>query len=584
MNLKFLLSLVFCMGIVYNLHSQILPAQFGVPNPSRPGANPIVTSGLVLHLDAGNKNSYNTTRIITGAKIYSVYAAGLRSANYTVQYSDDNSNWTTAFTGVMSNNSSCGFQTGSGVGLNSVGAHRYWRYVEGSVVVSHHPRTSRIILIDSGGAEHTIARYTDDNCSDLGDYIIGTVSYDFTSEWTDLSGSGNNGTLTNGPTYTSSNGGTIVFDGTDDVASFGNILNMGLSSWTMSCWVKFNVGSGFGGIMGKTSYRGYVGRYSFYMENNNLHAFFQPNANYIITTEIAPYFNNKFHNLVMTIDRTSMMYFYIDGVSVGTPLNVSSTSNINLNSSTDNFYIGSYGSSNGLSPYAFLNGNVSQAAIYNRALPAAEVLQNYNALSSRFSGNGDVTNPSTGKTWMDRNLGATQVASSSTDANSYGDLYQWGRAADGHQSRTSGTTTTFSSTDQTGNANFILGPNPPYDWRTTTNSNLWQGMNGVNNPCPTGYRLPTQAEWDAERLSWSSQNAAGAFASPLKLPMAGRRDGSDGSITQLGTHGWYWSSTTAYQGACNCNISKRLYFFNTGFNNTDDNGRSNGFTVRCIKD
>jgi len=408
--------------------------------------------------------------------------------------------------------------------------------------------------------------------------------------WTDLSGNGYNGTLTNGPTFSSSNGGTIVFDGTNDVASFGNILNMGLSSWTLSCWVKFNVGSGFAGIMGKTSYRGYVGRYSFYIDNGDIYSFFQPNNNYIITTPITPYLDNKFHNLVMTIDRTSMMYFYVDGVSVGTPVNVGSTSTINLNSSTDNFYIGSYGSSNGLSPYAFLNGNVSQVAIYNRALIAAEVLQNYNALSSRFSvgapvqGNGDVSNPSTGKIWMDRNLGATQVASSSTDANSYGDLYQWGRAADGHQIRASGTTSTFSTTDQPGNANFILGPNPPYDWRTTTNSNLWQGMNGVNNPCPTGYRLPTQAEWDAERLSWSSQNAAGAFASPLKLPMAGRRDASDGSVTQAGTHGWYWSSTTAYQGACNCNISKRLYFFNTGLNNTDDNGRSNGFAVRCIKD
>jgi hypothetical protein len=38
----------------------------------------------------------------------------------------------------------------------------------------------------------------------------------------------------------------------------------------------------------------------------------------------------------------------------------------------------------------------------------------------------DVTNPATGKIWMDRNLGATQVATSSTDANSFGDLYQWG--------------------------------------------------------------------------------------------------------------------------------------------------------------
>jgi hypothetical protein len=84
--------------------------------------------------------------------------------------------------------------------------------------------------------------------------------------WTDLSGNGYNGTLTNGPIYSSSNGGTIVFDGTNDVASFGNILNIGLSSWTMSCWVKFNYVSGLAGIMGKTSYRAYVGRYSFNLE------------------------------------------------------------------------------------------------------------------------------------------------------------------------------------------------------------------------------------------------------------------------------------------------------------------------------
>ena len=54
----------------------------------------------------------------------------------------------------------------------------------------------------------------------------------------------------------------------------------------------------------------------------------------------------------------------------------------------------------------------------------------------------NVTNPTTGKIWMDRNLGASQVATSSTDANAYGDLYQWGRAADGHESRTSATTST----------------------------------------------------------------------------------------------------------------------------------------------
>ena len=390
--------------------------------------------------------------------------------------------------------------------------------------------------------------------------------------WTDLSGNGYNGILTNGPTYSSSNGGSIVFDGANDVASFGNVLNMNLSSWTLSCWVKFNDGSAFQGIMGKTSYRSNVGRYSFYIEFGNLHAFFQPDINYSITTPIAPYLDNKFHNLVMTIDRESMMYFYIDGISVGTPLNVSSTSSINLNTSTDNFYIGSYGSSNGLSPFAFLNGNVSQASIYNRAISATEVLENYNALQPRFAV-AEVTNPSTGKIWMDRNLGATQVATSSTDAASYGVLYQWGRGTDGHQLRNSLTTNILSSTDQPGNSSFIQVSNSPYDWRSPQSTNLWQGVNGVNNPCPSGYRVPTEAEWQAEYATWTTPNYA--FGSPLKLPKAGIRTNNN-SLNQVGTGGRYWSSTADGSN------SRYMYFDgSSGAMFTD--ARALAASVRCIK-
>ena len=134
-------------------------------------------------------------------------------------------------------------------------------------------------------------------------------------------------------------------------------------------------------------------------------------------------------------------------------------------------------------------------------------LNNQYPPGSVFCANGptaivDVTNPTTGKTWMDRNLGASQVATSSTDPNAYGDLYQWGRFSDGHQCRTSPTTSALSSLDQPGNNMFILAPNTPYDWRSPQNTNLWQGVNGVNNPCPMGYRIPTETELDNERLSW----------------------------------------------------------------------------------
>jgi hypothetical protein len=195
---------------------------------------------------------------------------------------------------------------------------------------------------------------------------------------------------------------------------------------------------------------------------------------------------------------------------------------------------------------------------------------------------GDVINPKTGKTWMDRNLGASRVATNSTDVESYGDLYQWGRGSDGHQKRTSSTSTILSNTDQPGNGNFILVVNAPVDWRSPQNVNLWQGKNGINNPCPSGYRLPTEAEWDAERLSWSINNYAGAFASPLKLPRAGKRNGEgNGSISEVGTDGNYWSSTvsTGFGGTLS-----RVLGFNFSVAGIYITPRASGYSVRCIKD
>jgi uncharacterized protein (TIGR02145 family) len=201
--------------------------------------------------------------------------------------------------------------------------------------------------------------------------------------------------------------------------------------------------------------------------------------------------------------------------------------------------------------------------------------------NSVFCANGpttvvEVTNPSTGKIWMDRNLGATQVATSSTDASSYGDLYQWGRRSDGHQCRYSATTTTLSSTDQPAHGDFILNGSGNFDWRSSQNNNLWQGLSGINNPCPSGFRLPTQTELTAERTSWSSNNSAGAFASLLKWSMAGSRDLNFGSLNSVGSFGRYWSSTisTSYS---------RIMTFSVSSGSNTTGSRASGYSVRCIK-
>jgi uncharacterized protein (TIGR02145 family) len=187
-----------------------------------------------------------------------------------------------------------------------------------------------------------------------------------------------------------------------------------------------------------------------------------------------------------------------------------------------------------------------------------------------------VYNPKTGKTWMDRNLGALRVATSSTDVEAYGDLYQWGRGTDGHEKRNSGTTSSLSKSDFSEHGKFILSSIGNCDWCIPQNNNLWQGVNGTNNPCPEGFRIPTMAEWDAERTSWSSNNSYGAYASSLRLPVAGSRSYSNGKLSNVGSNGYYWSATVL-------GTRSYLYFFSSSAY-TSTSYRANGCSVRCIED
>jgi hypothetical protein len=203
--------------------------------------------------------------------------------------------------------------------------------------------------------------------------------------WNDISRSGNNGTLINGPTFNSGNGGSIVFDGVNDTTNLGNILNIGLNNLTLSCWVQILNGTGARGIVGKTSLRSFVGRYAIFIESNFIRTLFQPaGTTHVIETPITNYINTGFHNITMVIDRSSFMRLYINNIEVGTPINVSSTSNINLNTSTDIFFVGSYATNTGLLPTLFFNGNIANVQMYHKALTPQEILQNYNATKTRF--------------------------------------------------------------------------------------------------------------------------------------------------------------------------------------------------------
>lgn len=182
-----------------------------------------------------------------------------------------------------------------------------------------------------------------------------------------------------------------------------------------------------------------------------------------------------------------------------------------------------------------------------------------------------------GRCWLDRNLGAVQVATSMSDISSYGYYYQWGRGVDGHQVGTSGTTATLSATDTPGHGNFITANSGTYDWRSSQNNNLWQGVSGINNPCPTGFRLPTTAELSTLLTAEGITNTTTAYSSSLKLPAAGRRNQSTALLELRGSYGYYWASSVYYTD------SYTLTTFGTA-NPANSFMRAYGFSVRCIKD
>lgn len=226
-----------------------------------------------------------------------------------------------------------------------------------------------------------------------------------------------------------------------------------------------------------------------------------------------------------------------------------------------------------------VDGTLTQAQVTTSFQNSVEAVR-YRACGSSVQGAGSlaygVVLAKDGKCWLNKNLGATQVATSATDAASYGYLYQWGRSTDGHQATTSAVTA--SNNDIPNDGNFITESVSPYDWRVTPSDNLWQGTSGTNNPCPTGWRVPTSGEWSALATAENITNPATAFSSLLKLPSAGVRRNTDGVIHGQSSFGYYWSSSP------NGIKTNDLGFSSVSVSTTNGSNRADGFPVRCVKD
>jgi uncharacterized protein (TIGR02145 family) len=180
----------------------------------------------------------------------------------------------------------------------------------------------------------------------------------------------------------------------------------------------------------------------------------------------------------------------------------------------------------------------------------------------------------TGRVWMDRNLGAQRPAVHSKDSNAFGDLYQWGRSKDGHQLRSSKLQKGKSKSNRPSHANFIISPFLPHHWQSDTLSpKVWDVS---NNPCPSGFGIPTKEEWLAEIESWEFHHAKGALKSTLKLPLAGSRGKKDGVIYDTGRMARYWSLDANGVEAFALDLDSSQAKISKHF-------KAGGFSIRCIR-
>jgi hypothetical protein len=194
--------------------------------------------------------------------------------------------------------------------------------------------------------------------------------------WTDLSRSGINGTLTNGPTFNSGNGGSIVFDGSNDYVDLGGSLNLKpTTSITVSTWIRFNAMVADVRALSDWHQNGATDRWIFYITNSNTIQWYLLTNSFASAVSFSPVLLNTWYNFTGVYNGISQI-FYVNGVfHNSTP----KTGNMNTSNTTQPVRLGGQVSAGG-----FHNGNISTTLIYNRALSATEILQNYNTTKTRF--------------------------------------------------------------------------------------------------------------------------------------------------------------------------------------------------------
>jgi hypothetical protein len=210
------------------------------------------------------------------------------------------------------------------------------------------------------------------DAADRNSYVSGSTT------WTDLSGNRNNGSLVNGPTFNSDNNGSIVFDGTNDYVSGSLATSLSNSEFTIGIWLK----------TGNISSNQVVFSLGTEASNNkSIHLRF-------VSSTTSFRFDLYVSGLVATLSNTSANFTYLTCTLNSSLLQsvyqngsfISSRTATGLFTGNTVYNLGRWGleAPEFGYPSEYWNGNLSQVTVYNRALSASEILQNYNAQKSRF--------------------------------------------------------------------------------------------------------------------------------------------------------------------------------------------------------
>lgn len=203
--------------------------------------------------------------------------------------------------------------------------------------------------------------------------------------WGDMSGD-NNGTLTNGPTFDSDNGGSIVFDGTDDYVDFGDVFNFERTDpFSLDCWVNTNDYTKFQYPISKLSNSLGNRGWGFNIRDNGEISFLLINTsggnNQIrVDSDAVITSNNTWYHIVITYDGSSDesgVNIYVNGGLINFTVIFNNLSSTTIGST--NLQISGSDGTNSV-----FDGNISNIKIYNKELSSTEVLENYNALKPRF--------------------------------------------------------------------------------------------------------------------------------------------------------------------------------------------------------